>query len=82
MTPAKIRGQIAYLKRVQAELARCYQLAFYAQDDSACHDIRAEYRLISDLIDSLCNELAAPIELKREQRAAVEEAMRIVAIGY
>ena len=82
MTPDKIRTQIAHLKRCQSELMRCYTIAYYAQDDLACHEIRVEYRLISGLIDSLCNELIAPVELRRAQREAIEEAMRIVAIGY
>ena len=82
MNPDKIRAQIAHLKRIQAELMRCYQIAFYAGDDLACHDIRAEYRLISEMITALQDELTAPVELRRAQRAAVEEAERILAIGY
>ena len=82
MTPDKIHAQIAHLKRIQAELMRCYQLAYYAQDDLACHDICAEYRLVSGLIAELRNEATAPVELRRAQAAAVEEAVRIVAIGY
>lgn len=74
-----IRKQIAYLKRILAELRFCFTLAWHAQDDSACHEIRAEYKLTTDLIRQLRRELAEFERLQSEQAAAIEFVEDLIA---
>lgn len=76
ISPTAIRKQIAYLKRILAELRFCFTLAYYAQDDVACHEIRGEYRLTTDLIRQLRGELAEFEKLQREQVAAVAQVCK------
>lgn len=76
LTPTRIRQQLAYLQRLTRSLGRDYTIAYLGDDEAAMHSIRAEYRLVCDLMRQLRGEL----ELQREQAAAVLEAERMLGL--
>jgi hypothetical protein len=71
LTPAKIHSQLAWLSRYRRGLCRDYTAAHLASDETEMHSIRAEYRLIGNLMAKLRGELREFEALQSEQVAAV-----------
>lgn len=81
LTTQRIKQQIAYLSRIRAGLRFDYTIAYYAQDDAACHDIRAGVAMINGLIAQLRQELGEFETLAERQAAAVEEVERMLNLS-
>lgn len=71
VTTAQIHSQLAWLSRYRRGLCFDYRAAHLVSDETAMHDVRAEYRLIGDLMAKLRQELRGFETLAYEQVRAV-----------
>ena len=79
MTPLLIRRQINRLYRIQSEVRR---QMYVTHDYDERTLLLAEVKRIEWLIDRLETELLQWVELRVWQAQAIEEAERILEIGY